>query len=555
MAGYYSLQDYAVQFWFHHLRECIKPPVISSPEMLREVIEGAQKFFEAYGLQSKLPAYQYASDYVGINRVLNELPEDENERNAYLTIEFRTTLIRNAIENINQSTLYPADKQVLANLYGEIATYKCPKSWCNHFISGFRNADDRRQHINRHDLPFRCPLENCFAFELGFDNGAKLGQHKKEHHPDPGDDKIVFPKKTTRSPNISKAIKEGDLATIKALLDSGTRKKGFKLAETGIESAAKHGRTEICKLLLERGGSVSFSAASDRALIIAAISGHFDVCKLLLDSGANANHRDLMGRTALHRAAVAGHLHVVDLLVNQSASDPDIPDTHGITPFCDACAYGHLEIVKLLVSTGKVQVDRCLESTVQHNPYGTTLSSKPMSPLSYACMQGHITVVQYLLQNGQSRAVGGVFFAEVLNWGHEIIIDLLRPIAANNFLASTHDLTSTPVAFKESLQDGWSIIFNPAISRTLQVEMVKSIPWIATNCIRISPTGDYMAVGCIGTVELYDLTYDGYHYDELSMDDGLVVLSVCFSPDGKYIIGGGYGKLINVSFRACGGQY
>lgn len=115
--------------------------------------------------------------YDEVATTLADLPRDGRERNTYFNIERQTTCIQNVIETLDWSALHLTTQEILTNLLGTIPPYKCTKPWCESFTAGFRKAEDRKQHTDRHDRPFRCPLESCFAFQLGYDTREKLDQH------------------------------------------------------------------------------------------------------------------------------------------------------------------------------------------------------------------------------------------------------------------------------------------------------------------------------------------------------------------------------------------
>merc|ERR1712151_582705 len=54
------------------------------------------------------------------------------------------------------------------------------------------------------------------------------------------------------------------------------------------------------------------------------------------------------GRSALHKGAFWGHLHVVKYLIDDCGLDPNVQDKSGDTALHDAVRFGHMEIVKFL---------------------------------------------------------------------------------------------------------------------------------------------------------------------------------------------------------------
>ncbi|ANB10997.1 Hos4p [Sugiyamaella lignohabitans] len=81
--------------------------------------------------------------------------------------------------------------------------------------------------------------------------------------------------------------------------------------------------------------------------------GDFERSKALIEMGVDVNDRDYAGNTALHDAALKGHLNIVELLLDNGAI---IDIRSGIsdldTPLIDATSRGHVEVVKLLLSRG-----------------------------------------------------------------------------------------------------------------------------------------------------------------------------------------------------------
>ncbi|GAB5368199.1 hypothetical protein AAMO2058_001298600 [Amorphochlora amoebiformis] len=87
------------------------------------------------------------------------------------------------------------------------------------------------------------------------------------------------------------------------------------------------------------------------ALHTAAVAGNFTVGIALLDGKANINARDSDGITPLYLAANEGKEEFVKMILNRGA-DYRIPREDGWTPLHVASAFAKLEIVKLLLNAG-----------------------------------------------------------------------------------------------------------------------------------------------------------------------------------------------------------
>ena len=84
------------------------------------------------------------------------------------------------------------------------------------------------------------------------------------------------------------------------------------------------------------------------ALHTAAVAGHVEIIKLLLGRGLNVDIRDSQGMTPLMYAAMKGYVLVVQLLLDQGAK-VNVQNFYNITPLHFAVGYRHLAIVQLLL--------------------------------------------------------------------------------------------------------------------------------------------------------------------------------------------------------------
>jgi ankyrin repeat protein len=182
------------------------------------------------------------------------------------------------------------------------------------------------------------------------------------------------------------AIRSGDMAGLKALLDSGISANAADGRQiTPLMDAAEVGSADAMRLLLDRGAEVNAqNALGATALMWSAAD--LNKVRLLLDHGADVNKAARSGRTALMLAAFTNpSAEAVRLLLakgpnvnaadgrqwtalnaaafgNDTASlrmlleagaDPNIADTFiGWTPLMNAAGNANLESVKLLLARG-----------------------------------------------------------------------------------------------------------------------------------------------------------------------------------------------------------
>ncbi|PUE46268.1 ankyrin repeat domain-containing protein [Limnohabitans sp. 2KL-51] len=86
----------------------------------------------------------------------------------------------------------------------------------------------------------------------------------------------------------------------------------------------------------------------ESVLMLAALKGHFSLVQKLVEHDADVNKP---GWTPLHYAASAGHVKIVEYLLEQSAYI-DAESPNGTTPLMMAAMYGSPEAVKVLIQAG-----------------------------------------------------------------------------------------------------------------------------------------------------------------------------------------------------------
>ncbi|XP_051138233.1 E3 ubiquitin-protein ligase XBAT33-like [Andrographis paniculata] len=255
------------------------------------------------------------------------------------------------------------------------------------------------------------------------------------------------------------AARDGDFVEAKMLLDCNpclAKYSTFGGLNSPLHFAAAKGHNEIVALLLENGADVnSRNYCGQTALMQACRYGHWEVVQTLLLFRCNVTRADyLNGRTALHFAAVHGHIRCMRLVVadfvlcvpNESINSQTSSDRNdgsqskasalsklinkaadgGITALHMAALNGYFDCVQLLL-------DLKANVSVATFHYGTSMDliGAGSNPLHYAACGGNLKCCQILLARGASRLAlncNGWLPVDVARmWGRHWLEPLLDP--------------------------------------------------------------------------------------------------------------------------------
>ncbi|MHC4592034.1 MAG: ankyrin repeat domain-containing protein [Planctomycetota bacterium] len=206
-------------------------------------------------------------------------------------------------------------------------------------------------------------------------------------------------------PRAEDAASQGDLENLKYVLRVGMAKLDDKVA--------------VVEYLLSQGVDPDTPSDASRrtALHVAARAGHVQVVEILLAHDADARLKDFVYATPLHDAALRGHREVAELLVEADAM-VNSRDGNGMSPLHFAARQGHAEVVGFLLDRGALidlaaldgrtalhfaaardQRDTIRLLVTRGAPLNAA-DSVGRTALHYCAAEGHLDVVKILLAGG-----------------------------------------------------------------------------------------------------------------------------------------------------------
>jgi ankyrin repeat protein len=156
---------------------------------------------------------------------------------------------------------------------------------------------------------------------------------------------------------------------------------------TALHLAAGLGRAEVLLVLVHpnAGADKEANCAAGRtALHYAAVNGHVEAITVLVQAGADTDAKDATGRTPLHHAASEGHVEAIKAFV-QLGANKEAKDNGWATPLHNAACVGNVEAIKALEQLGA--------DKEANNAHGGT-------PLHQAALDGHVEAIKLLAELG-----------------------------------------------------------------------------------------------------------------------------------------------------------
>lgn len=157
-----------------------------------------------------------------------------------------------------------------------------------------------------------------------------------------------------QSDNLKNAVQAGDVELLRLLLAAAG--KGGVSTGDALMLAVMNGQTECVELLMAADTSLTKLRGDLYRAFTAAGSGDTATLQALLDAGLEAHctlKYDAEEHTLLHAAVRNNRVACVRLLLEQSDTDAEVPDSSGLTPLQLAEQLGHTACAELLRSTAE----------------------------------------------------------------------------------------------------------------------------------------------------------------------------------------------------------
>lgn len=210
--GFYGFMDYSVTSWLRHMEKGVDG---KEKEEIVELAESLEAFLDIHfvlpgsATERKLPPLSKANErrlkIFEDQTFLPSLQETVILLRKELTFhgqikQSETALdltrivarVRPILEAAYTISINNHTSDEMISMYGK-KVFKCSRLSCRYFYDGFVTAQERDQHRDRHERPYRCTVLGCVYYTMGFEKIEIAKKHVQETHNLSEDDAAAFP--------------------------------------------------------------------------------------------------------------------------------------------------------------------------------------------------------------------------------------------------------------------------------------------------------------------------------------------------------------------------
>jgi hypothetical protein len=205
LGGCYGFMDYAVAHWVRHVEEAASG-ADEGDAMVEDLAESLTALLDMHftaptkqlpisqGNKRRLKVFESVTRFrdleqavVWARKQLTFFGESRESERA-LDLGFVVSIIRSELERAIDGARNGPDgeAEALEAMYGP-KPFKCSRFSCRYFYDGFETAGQRKQHHDKHLLPFRCTVIGCPRSSTGMASSGDLQRHMRDTHMAPGE--------------------------------------------------------------------------------------------------------------------------------------------------------------------------------------------------------------------------------------------------------------------------------------------------------------------------------------------------------------------------------
>ncbi|KAH8652695.1 hypothetical protein BGZ60DRAFT_533558 [Tricladium varicosporioides] len=221
VSGYYAFMDYAISFWVRHLEAGLtkieEEEELPEEELINMFSESLGCFLETHWVSPTSPLViskrnstklQYFHDVPFYDDLAQAVVSTKKQLTFYgemkkeeIALDLAEILlqVRKAFEAVISRSMDQDDRKRIEEMYG-INHYKCSRFSCNYFSIGFLTREERNQHQEKHERPYRCTVVGCPTLDFGLTTQKDLDKHMKDTHGTVADQVEEFPEENELAP-------------------------------------------------------------------------------------------------------------------------------------------------------------------------------------------------------------------------------------------------------------------------------------------------------------------------------------------------------------------